>query len=248
MAIRHSRKIEKGKEVLTFPSSSLETHSIEVPMSLFPSHRDISIIPPNIIIRRITNKETNPLKAIQRFLKLSIKDNAEYSVGRKRFLATRLLSFSAERTAGGVTSRFDDAIMSSWLSLPVEGVSLSFSFSCNSQLFIICLLSSYKCLGLLIPSPALYLIEYDTFLSLLLLTGMDDDVTFLSPLERDLNMLTENCSPLALSCCPIFRVTRRRRTLETRGACEGGKREPELIRLLFFPNFCLMSDRPCLSE
>ena len=220
-------------------------------MRLFPSHRDISVIPPsipNIIIRRITNKETNPLKAIQRFLKLSIKDNAEYSVGRKRFLATWLLSFSTELTAGDVTSRFDDAIMSSWLSLPVEGVSLSFSFYCNSQLFIICILSPYKCLGLLIPTPALYLIEYDTFLSILLLAGMDDDVTFLSPFERDLNMLTAKCLPLALSCCPIFLVTQRRQTLETRGVCEGGKRESELIRLLFFTNFCLISDRSCLSE
>ena len=99
MVFRYSRKLEKRERILTFPRLSLGAHSIELPMSLFPSHRDIFIIPPNmpnIIIRRITNKETNPLKAIQRFLKLPIKDNAEYSVGRKRFLATRLLSFSTE--------------------------------------------------------------------------------------------------------------------------------------------------------
>ena len=89
-------------------------------MSFFPLHRDIFIIPPNmpnIIIRQITNKETNPLKAIQRFLELPIKDNDEYSEGRKRFLATRLLSSSTELTAGAqtafrVTSLFDDATSS----------------------------------------------------------------------------------------------------------------------------------------
>ena len=95
-------------------------------MRLFPSHRDIFIIlptMPNIITRRITNTETNPLKAIQRFLKLSIKDNAEYSVDRKHFLATKLLSCLTERSAVEVTSPFDDAIISSWLSLPVYRVS-----------------------------------------------------------------------------------------------------------------------------
>ena len=31
MVIRHLRKIKKGKDVPTFPGSSLETHSIAVP-------------------------------------------------------------------------------------------------------------------------------------------------------------------------------------------------------------------------
>ena len=63
MVIRHLRKIKKGKDVPTFPSSSLETHSIVVPMSLFLSLRDIFIIPPNmpkIIIRRIANTKQFP--------------------------------------------------------------------------------------------------------------------------------------------------------------------------------------------
>ena len=61
-------------------------------------------------------------------------------------------------------------------------------------------------------------------------------------------MLTELCSPLAHTCCPIFRTTRSRRTLETRDVCEGMKRESELICLLFPTNVRLMSDRLCLSE
>ena len=226
-------------------------NSIELPTMLFLLHRIILVNLPNtlnIITRRMIIKEINPLQAVQRLLELFIKDDTECFVGRKRFLATSLLIPSTERTAGGVTSLFDDAIMSSWPSLLVEGPSLSFFFSCILQLFIICILLICKCLGLLTPIPALHLVEYDIFLSFVFWAGMDDDVTFFSPFERDLNTLTEICSPLARSCCPIFRAARSRQTLETRGVCEGGKRETELICLLFSTNFCLISDTPCLSE
>ena len=107
---------------------------------LFLSHRIILVNLPNtliIITRQMTIKEINPLQAVQRFLELFIKDDTECFVGRKRFLATSLFIPSTERTAGSVTSLFDDAIMSSLPNLLVRGLSLSFSLSCILQLFTV---------------------------------------------------------------------------------------------------------------
>ena len=198
-------------------------------------YRNTPVISLNIVIKRITNRKRNPLKTIQCFLKLSISDNTESFVFRKRFPATRLLSLSTEITAGSVTSLSDDAMMSSLPNFPVEGFSLSTFPSCSFPSFMTCLLFIHKCLGLFIPIPALYLSEYKTLSSLCLSAGIDDDVTFLSPLDRDLNTLTENCSPFSFSCCPIFLMTRRRRTLEARGACEGWRKNNRISLFIISP-------------